>query len=220
MTAERSRGGQQPKQQDARPEQFGVYRLAAGIGASNARTESGPAPRTLREDQREVKQQRREQRLRDGIPPVEHPVQPIERTVERKRERSEEGHAHPEKVQRRLIAGPFEPHERTHDECKKADGRKHVVHRAASRRRRKGHLEDLLRAKPRQRVLQLSAWPGRVLVLDNVRLCVDGRTVDGQQEVAFLNAGARSRRSGRDLNRRHAFSAASSTGRHPRARAI
>ncbi len=46
-------------------------------------SQAGAPVRSLGKHQREMQQQRRQQRHRDGITPVEDPVEPIERTVER-----------------------------------------------------------------------------------------------------------------------------------------
>ena len=84
------------KRLDDRGEQWTVGRAAnqrhdAGAAENERRQVDGQdqrrrrSPRgtgALREHQREVQQQRRQQRLRDGVTPVEHPVEPIERAVE------------------------------------------------------------------------------------------------------------------------------------------
>ena len=159
----------------------------------------------LGKDQREMQQQRRQQRHRHGISPVEHPVEPIERADERKREGAEERHAQPEEMQRGLIARPAEAHERAHEQGEQPDAREHEVHRARGRRRLEGNVEDLARAEPRQRVGELGARLARVLRLEDVAPRLDRRSVDREQHVARRHAGPLGRRSRRHRHRDHAF---------------
>jgi len=83
-----------------------------------------------------VQQQRRQQRERDRVTPVERPVKAIERAVEREREDAEERDAQPEEMQRRLIARPAQAHRAADQKREEADCREHEIDRAAARRGR------------------------------------------------------------------------------------
>ena len=162
---------------------------------------------TLREHEGEMQQQRRQQRERDRVAPVEDAIERVERTGKREREDAEERDADPEEVQRRLIARAPQAHGAADEQREQPDGSEHVIHRARARRRRQRDIERLPRSETKQRVGESRAFVAAVLICDNVSRRLDGRTVDGEQHIAPLDAGRVGRRSGSDLLGADAFGA-------------
>ena len=155
------------------------------IGPGQAAAPAGP----LGEHQREVQEQRRQQRHRHGVAPVERPVKAIERAVEGERERTEERHAEPEEMKRGLIARAPEPHGCADDEREEPDSRKHEVHRRGPGRLHQRHLERFPAVDTKQRVRQPHSSGSAVLEFDDIRRRFDRYAVDGKQDVTRLHAG-------------------------------
>src|SRR5258708_36380009 len=90
-----------------------------------------------------MEQERREQRERDRVTPVERPVEAVERAVEREGEDAEERDAQPEEMESRLIARTPQAHRRADQQREDPDRGEHEVHRVAARCRRERELERL-----------------------------------------------------------------------------
>ena len=164
--------------------------------------------RALREHEREVQEQRRQHHDRDGVAPVEHPVDAIEPAAEREGEQAEEGDRQPEEVQRRLVGRPPRAHGGADQQREDADRREDVVvqTRAVGHRRQR-QIRHFTRAEPQQRVGVAVAGARLVLDREHVGAAFDRLIVDGQQDVARPHTGpARGRRRG-DLGRHHAHGA-------------
>ena len=164
--------------------------------------------RTLRKHQREMQEERRQHDHRNGVAPIEDPVDAIEPAAEREGEEAEERDRQPEEVQRGLVGRPARAHRRADQQREDADRRQHVIEQAgAARHRRQRQVGHFLRAEPQQRVGVPIAGPSLVLQGDHVEPRVDGLVVDGKQDVARLHAGAAGGRRRRHFGGHHAHRA-------------
>jgi hypothetical protein len=164
--------------------------------------------RPLGKDHREVQEQGRQQSERDGVTPVERPVETIERPVEREGEDAEKCDAQPEKMERRLIARTPQTNGGSDQQREEADRRQHEIHRVSAGRRRERELERLAGSRSQDGVNQASAGAATVLVLDHVGRCLDGRAVHRQQHIAALDARGRRCGVGSHFRCGHTFAAA------------
>jgi hypothetical protein len=112
-----------------------------------------PPARSLREDESEVQEERRQYKHRDRIRPVEEPVETIEASAEGERENPEERDAEPEKMQRRGITRPAESDGRADEQRENADRGEEVIENTrTARNRRDPKFHDLTSAQPKDGV--------------------------------------------------------------------
>ena len=154
-----------------------------------------------------MQQQRRQQRHRHRVTPIERPVKAIEGAVEREGERAEERDAEPEEMQGRLIARPPQADRRADQQRKQTDCRQDEIHRRRAGRGRQRDFQCLLGPEPDEGVVEACPGVAAVLVLDDVRRRLDGRAVDGDEDVAALDAGHVAGRARHQRHRRNAFGA-------------
>ncbi len=162
-------------------------------------------PRPLREHEREVDEQRRQQKRGHLVGPVENPVDAIEPAGEGEGEDAVEGHREPEEVQGGLIGGTAGSHRGADQQREDADRRQHVVERAdAARDGRQGHLDDAPVAQREHRVGMPGAACRRLLDGVDVVANLDRPPVDGEQDVTGTDAGLPGRGARIDLGGDHA----------------
>ena len=169
---------------------------------------SHPRIGPIRKDQRKVQEERREQELRRQVAPVEHPVEGIEPAGEREREHAEERDGQPEEMQRRLVIGAAEPHGRADQQREDADRGEHEVEPARTRGDRLDrNVDHLLRAQPQDGVVQRGALLAGVEHLDHVLRARDGPAVDREENISYLESGARRPGAGRHFHGRDVVAA-------------
>ena len=147
---------------------------------------AGPAVTPLRKDLREVEEHRRERKNRDGVRPIEHPVEPIEPAAEREREHPEKGDRQPEEVKRCRIAGTAQPDGASDQQGENSNRGEHEIERARTiGYRGEPEIENLARAETKNGVAQRSLI-GASLVQDieDVSRALNGAIVDGEQQIA------------------------------------
>ena len=119
---------------------------AAGFGMR-------PAVGAFWEHQREMDDERRQQKRAHNVRPVDDPIERVEAAAERKRQHAEEGNGQPEEVERGLVVRTAEADPGAHEQRKNTDRGEDVIQSAGTRRDRcKRKAKALLRPGPNQRV--------------------------------------------------------------------
>ena len=161
----------------------------------------------LGKDQHEMQEQRGQKCLSDGVAPVEHPVQTVQRSVEGKREGTEERDAEPEEMERRGISRAPDAHRRTDHQREEPDAGEDEIHRAPARSRRQRDLQRLARSQAQQQVGQPRPVARTMLLFNHVRRGSHRQSVHRFENVARPDSCRFARRPGHDLDCRHPFSA-------------
>jgi hypothetical protein len=152
-----------------------------------------------------VQEEWRQHEHRNRIRPVEHPIEAIEPAAEREGEDTEEGHRQPEEMERRGIAGTAQPHGAADQQRKDADSGKQEVQRSGSARNgRDSHIHDLARTESQDRIANGLAGIRSLQHLHHVGQLLDRTVIDGQEQVAALDADRGGWRSGADVGRHDA----------------
>ena len=169
-------------------------------------TPGRPAPRPLREDQREVEEQRRQQQDRRDVAPVEDPVETIEAAAEREGENAKERDRQPEEMQRGLIARPPQADGAADQQREDADAGEQEIQRARTgRHRRDADVHHLPRPESQHRVADRATFAGGVQRGHDIGYLLNRPIVDRQQQITVLQAGVNGWRSVGDLRSGHAF---------------
>src|SRR5262245_36423982 len=133
-----------------------------------------------------MQQERWHERHRHGVTPEEYPVESIERSVERERERPEEGDAQPEEMKRRLIAGTTQAHGTADEQGHQPHGRQHEVHRAAVGHEGERDGNRLTRTKSGQRVRKACPLCAVSLIRLDLVTSFDWCAVDGEDRKSVV----------------------------------
>ncbi len=150
----------------------------------------GPAVLTLGEDEGEVHEQRRQRQHRHDVAPVEHPVQAIQPAAVGEATDAEKRDGQPEEVQGRRIARALHTHRAADEQREDGDRREGVVEEALPvGQGRQIEPQRSLVPRPGDDVREWAAPLAAVLGVQDLLDSVDPAAVDGDQDVAGLDAG-------------------------------
>ena len=121
--------------------------------------------------QGEMHEERREQQRRYRIRPIEHPIQSVESSAERKCEDAEERDGQPEEVQRRLVVGAPHANPRADEQREDPNANEYQVHGGfAPGYEIQRELTKLLGSHVEERVVALRAFAARVKDVEEISM--------------------------------------------------
>jgi hypothetical protein len=153
-----------------------------------------------------VEEQGRQRENRNDVRPVEHPVQPVEPSAERKGEHAEERNREPEEVKRRGIAWTPQPDRTADEQCEDANRRQDEVQRTGTRRHRSHtHIDDFTRTEPERRVAKRLIASRGVQDRNDVGHVLHRTIIYREEHIAAAETDSSGRRIGCDFGCHHAL---------------
>jgi hypothetical protein len=155
-----------------------------------------------------VQEQGRKHEHRNGVAPIKHPIETIQTSAERKREKTEERDRQPKEMKRGWIARTQCTHGTADKQRKDADtGEQEIERTCAVRNGRNPQIYDFAGAQSQHGIARRGSWPRAVERSDNVAEALHRLVVDRQEHIATTKIRLRGRGVFGDLGRNDALGA-------------